>query len=52
MASQKREEEEIGEVMAAINSILIIRLMVRLSKGAIAAAMVITEMQVEEEEVK
>ena len=51
MASQKREEEEIGEVMDAINSILIIRLMVRLSKGAIAA-MVITEMQVEEEEVK
>ena len=46
MASQKREEEEIGEVMDAINTILI--MMVRLSKGAIAAAM----QQVEEEEGK
>ena len=42
MASQKREEEEIGEVMDAINTILI--MMVRLSKGAIAAA----AMEVEE----
>ena len=45
--SQKTEEEEIGEVMDAINTILI--MMVRLSKGAIAAVMVIMGMQVVEE---
>ena len=50
--SQKTEEEEIGEVMDAINSIIIIRLMVRLSKGAIASAMVNTKMPLEEEEGK
>ena len=45
--SQKREEEEIGGVMDATNTILI--MMGRLSKGAIAAAIVITGMEVEEE---
>ena len=46
--SQKREEEEIGGVMDATSIILIMQLMGRLTKGAIAAVMVIMGMQVVE----